>query len=85
MNSKGYVFDHISKYFVVLDDALSYWFTLNTSYNHPFHLSKQLGMGKYDYEALLIAANLAGYNNEGFYMIKRDNWKSFFSTITIVE
>ena len=57
------ILDQIAKFFLLLllSDAPSYWFTLNTSCDHAFHLSKRLGMDDSDYKALLIAGNLARY------------------------
>ena len=34
------ILDQIAKFFLLLSDAPSYWFTLNTSCDHAFHLSK---------------------------------------------
>jgi hypothetical protein len=33
------ILDQIAKFFVLLSDAPSHWFTLNTSCDHAFHLS----------------------------------------------
>jgi hypothetical protein len=52
-----------------------YWFTLNTSCDHAFHLSKPLGMDESDYKALHIAGNLAHYGG-GAFVIQADEWKS---------
>jgi hypothetical protein len=68
--------DHIARLFILLSDAPSYWFSLNTSCDHAFHLSKWLGMNKSDYKALLIAGNLAQYKG-GAFIIQADEWKSF--------
>ena len=53
------ILDQIAKFFLLLSDAPSYWFILNTSCDHAFHLSKRLGMDESDSKALLIAGNLA--------------------------
>ena len=55
------VLDQIAKFLILLSDAPLYWFTLNTSCDHAFHLSTRLGMEESDYKALLIAGNLARY------------------------
>jgi hypothetical protein len=34
------ILDQIAKFFLLLSDAPSYWFTINTSCDHAFHLSK---------------------------------------------
>jgi hypothetical protein len=70
------ILDQIAKFFLLLSDAPSYWFILNTSCDHAFHLSKRLGMDKSDYKALLIAGNLARYRGGGF-IIQADVWKPF--------
>ncbi len=49
------ILDQIAKIFLLLSEAPSYWFTLNTSCDHAFHLSKWLGMDESDYKALAIA------------------------------
>ena len=63
------ILDQIAKFFLLLSDAPSYWFTLNTSCDHAFHLSKRLGMDEFDYKALLIAGNLARYKGPNFLLI----------------
>jgi hypothetical protein len=68
--------DQIARFFILLSDAPSYWFTINTSCDHAFHLSKRLGMDKSDYKALLIAGNLARYKG-GTFIIQANEWKSF--------
>jgi hypothetical protein len=70
------ILDQIAKFILLLSDAPSYWFTLNTSCDHAFHLSKRLGMGESDYKALLIASNLAQHRG-GAFIIQADEWKSF--------
>jgi hypothetical protein len=62
------ILDQIAKFFLLLSDVPSYWFTLNISCgDHAFHLSKRLGMDKSDYKALLIAGNLARFTGGGIY------------------
>ena len=70
------ILDQIAQFFLLLSEAPSYWFTLNTSCDHAFHLSKRLGMDESDYKALLIAGNLARYKG-GTFIIQADEWKSF--------
>ena len=70
------ILDQIAKFFLLLSEAPSYWFTLNTSCDHAFHLSKRLGMDESNYKALLIAGNLARYKG-GTFIIQADEWKSF--------
>jgi len=59
------ILDQIAKFFLFLSEEQSYWFTLNTSCDHAFHLLKWLDMDKSDYKALLIAGNLAQYKGGG--------------------
>ncbi len=68
--------DQIVRFFILLSDAPSYSFTINTSCDHAFHLSKRLGMDESDYKALLIAGNLAQYKG-GTFIIQANEWKSF--------
>jgi len=42
-----------------LSTASSFWFSLNSSYDLEFHLSKRFGMIPHDYDCIIIAANLA--------------------------
>jgi hypothetical protein len=44
---------------IYLSTASSFWFSLDSSYDHEFHLSKRFGMIPHDYECIVIAANLA--------------------------
>ena len=71
------ILDQIAKFFILLSDAPAFWFALNTSCDHSFHLLKRLGMEESDYKALLIAGNLAR-NKGGAFCIQGDEWKSFF-------
>ncbi len=69
--------DHISKFLLFLSDAPSFWFTVNTSYDHAFYLSRWFGLCPRDYECLLAAANLAHYTQSGKFAIKPMEWKTF--------
>jgi hypothetical protein len=51
------ILDQIAKFFIVLFDAPFYWFTINASCDHAFHLSKWLSMDELDYKVLLIAGS----------------------------
>jgi hypothetical protein len=35
---------HLADHLIYLSSSSSFWFGLNSSYDHDFHLSKQLGM-----------------------------------------
>jgi hypothetical protein len=51
--------DHLADHLIYLSTASSFWFSLDSSYDHEFHLSKRFGMIPHDYECIMIAANLA--------------------------
>jgi hypothetical protein len=70
------ILDHIARFFILLSDAPSYWFSLNTSFDHAFHLSKWLCMDESNYRVLLIAGNLARYKG-GTFIIQAQEWISF--------
>jgi hypothetical protein len=53
------ILDQIAKFSLLLSEAPSYWYSINTCCDHAFYLSKQLGMEHNNYKALLVAANLA--------------------------
>jgi hypothetical protein len=50
---------HLTKHLMNLSSSSSFWFSLNSSYDHKFYLSKRLGMSPQDYEYLLMALDLA--------------------------
>jgi hypothetical protein len=50
---------HLADHLIYLSSSSSFWISLNSSYDHEFHLSKQLGMSPQDYEYLLMALDLA--------------------------
>ncbi len=74
--SMAVLLDPIAEFLLFLADAPSFWFTLNTSYNHGLHLSRRFGLPPRDYECLLAAAKLAHYTKSGF-TIKPKEWKMF--------
>jgi len=53
------ILDHLAVYFLYLAAAPSFWFSINSSYDHEFHLSRRLGMIPYGYECIMVAAKLA--------------------------
>ena len=57
----GSLLDHLAEYMIYLSTASSFWFSLDSSYDHEFHLSKRFGMSPQDYEHLLVAAHLAHF------------------------
>ena len=42
----GALLDHLADHLIYLSTASSFWFSLDSSYDHEFHLSKQLGMSQ---------------------------------------
>ncbi len=51
--------DHITNYLFFLSDTPSFWFALNMSYNHAFHLSRWFGMSPHNNECLFVAISVA--------------------------
>ena len=77
---------HLADHLIYLSSSSSFWFSLNSSYDHEFHLSKRLGMSPQDYEYLLMALDLASIHKRWGFSIKVMKWKVFlegylFSTI----
>jgi hypothetical protein len=60
-----------------ISSAQSFWFSLNTSYDHCCHLACHFRLDPNEYEVLLINAGLALYTRFGF-QIKADAWRKFF-------
>ena len=71
--------DEIAKYFVHLADEPSHWYCINGSYNDVSHLSQRFGMSINNYQALLVAANLANFV-DGKFTILRKQWNNFVTT-----
>ncbi len=42
--------DHLAELMLFLSTASLFWYSLNLSYDHGFHLLQQLGMTQKDYE-----------------------------------
>jgi hypothetical protein len=55
------ILDHIAEYPRFLSNAQSYWFTLNTSYDHGCRVANQFSLEPNDYKVLLIVAGLVLY------------------------
>ena len=69
--------DHLADHLIYLTSSSSFWFSLNSDYDHDFHLSKRLGMTPKDYEYLLVAADLAHFHKRWGFSIKIMKWKLF--------
>jgi hypothetical protein len=75
----GGLLGHLAEHMLYLSTAPSFWYSLNLSYDHGFHLSHRLGIAPLDYERPLAAANLAHYHPKpkwGFTILV-DRWKMF--------
>jgi hypothetical protein len=68
--------DHIADYLKFISDAQSFWFLLNTSYDHGCHLANRFRLQPEEYEALLIVSGLASITRFGF-QVKPTAWKKF--------
>jgi len=68
--------DHIANFLKFISSAQSFWFSLDTSYNHGCHLASRFRLDPDEYEVLLIAAGLASYTRFGF-KIKAGAWRKF--------
>jgi hypothetical protein len=73
----GTLLDHLAEHISYLSTASSFWFNVNSSYDHGCNLSKQMGMSPQDYEYLLVAANLAHFHQRWGFSIKISKWKLF--------
>ena len=58
--------DHKADFLKFISSAQSFWFLLDTSYNHGCHLVSRFCLDPDEYEVLLIAAGLASYTRFGF-------------------
>jgi hypothetical protein len=75
-SSSEALLDHIADFLKFNSSAQLFWFTLDTSYDHGFHLASRFRLDPEEYEALLIVAGLASYTRFGF-QIKADAWRKF--------
>ena len=67
--------DHLAEHLLFLSTATLFWYSLNSSYGHEFHLSRWLGMSP----ILLVAANLAHYHPTWGFTILVDRLKMFLN------
>jgi len=78
---------HLADHLIYLYSSSSFWFSLNSSYDNEFHLSKDLGITPLNYYFLLVAADLAHFNKRWVFSIKMMKLKLFleghlFTTIS---
>jgi hypothetical protein len=71
----GTTLDHLADFMPPLSTASSFWFSLNLSYDHEFHLCKRFGMLPHDYKCLLVAANLSQFDPRWGFTMKMVQWK----------
>ena len=69
MSSSSEAFlDHIADFLKYISNTQSFWFTLDTSYNHGCHLANRFRYELNDYGVLLVVAGLEHYTRFGFAM-----------------
>ena len=73
----GTILDHLAEHMLYLSTTSLFWFSLDSSYDHEFHLSHRLGMTPLDYKCILAAANLAHYHPKWGFTILVGRWKMF--------
>ena len=74
--SSQFNLDHITDFLKFISNTQSFWFTLDTSYNHGCHLANRFRLELNDYKVLLIVAGLASYTIFGF-AVKPTAWSKF--------
>jgi hypothetical protein len=52
----GRFLDHLAEYMIYLSTAPSFWFSINSSYDHEFHLSRRLGIEAMQQEWIVAVA-----------------------------
>lgn len=82
---EGISLDHLADHLVYLSSSSSFWFSLNSSYDHDFHLWKRLGMKPKDYESLLVSADLAHFHKRWGFSIKMSKWNDFLEGFTTIN
>jgi hypothetical protein len=73
------ILDHLAEYLLYLSAAPSFWFSINSSYDHEFHLSRRLGMSPDDYECIMVAAKLADFHKTRGFFISLCQMKAFLA------
>jgi len=71
------LFDHKADFLKFISSAQSFWFLLDTSYDHGCHLASRIRLDPDEYEALLTVTGLELCPRFGF-QIKADAWRKFF-------
>jgi len=60
-SSSEALLDHIADFLEFISSAQSFWFSLNTSYDHGCHLASRFCLDPDEYDVLLIVAGLVVY------------------------
>ncbi len=76
-SSSESILDPIADYLTFISDAQSFWFTLNTSYDHGCHLACRFHLEPNDYKVLLVVSGLALYTTQFGFAIKPMAWRKF--------
>jgi len=53
--------NHITGFLKFISNAQSFWFTLDTSYNHGYHLANRFRLEPNNYEVVLVVTSLTQY------------------------
>jgi hypothetical protein len=65
-SSSEALLDRIADFLKFISSALSFWFSLDTSYGHGCHLANRFRLEPNNKEVLLVVAGLAHYTRFGF-------------------
>jgi hypothetical protein len=77
LSEDGSLLDHLAAHVLFLSTASSFWYSIDSSYDHECHLSQRLGVSPQAYEYLLVVANLAYFHPKWGFSIKTRMWQPF--------
>ena len=79
----GSLLDHLAEYILYLSTASSFWYSIDSSYDHDIQLSKRLGMSPEAYGHPLGAANHAQLQPSWYFFIKTRPrmWQQFIDAV----
>ena len=72
--------DALAEYMHVLLKADAFWYSIDSNHSHGFSLCSRFGMSQRDFEALLLAANLAKCSDKFGFRSNLKEWKSFIDS-----
>ena len=72
--------DALAEYMHVLLKADAFWYSIDSNHSHGFSLCSRFGMRQQDFEALLLAANLAKYSDTFGFRSNKKEWSSFIDS-----